>query len=60
MAFPKGSPPHHLRNPNDEDLVYLVGGTRSPIDICNYPRLGLRHRVHGQREWVREADLERL
>ncbi|HEX2466009.1 MAG TPA: cupin domain-containing protein [Thermoanaerobaculia bacterium] len=61
MAFPKGSPPHHLSNPNADDLVYLVGGTRSRIDICNYPRLGLRqYRVHGKREFVRVEDLKRL
>ena len=61
MAFPKGSPPHHMLNQSAADLVYLVGGTRSQIDICNYPRLGLRqYRIHGKREFVREEDLKRL
>jgi uncharacterized cupin superfamily protein len=51
-----------MRNPSpDEDLVYLVGGTRAPIDIVNYPRRGLRqYRIHGKREFVREEDLKRL
>jgi uncharacterized cupin superfamily protein len=61
MAFPKGSPPHHMHNTSEADLVYLVGGTRSPIDICNYPRLGLRqYRVYGRREFVKKEDLTRL
>lgn len=61
MAFPKHSPPHHMHNASGEDLVYLVGGTRAPIDIVNYPRLGRRqYRVHGKREWVEEGELKRL
>lgn len=61
MAFPKGSPPHHMKNEGEEDCVYLVGGTRSPIDVCNYPRRGLRqYRIHGKREYVRVDDLRRI
>jgi uncharacterized cupin superfamily protein len=61
MAFPKSSPPHHMENRGSEDVVYLVGGTRSPIDICNYPRLGLRqYRVHGKREFVKVEDLKQV
>ena len=61
MAFPKNSPPHHMTNPANEDLVYLVGGTRSRIDICNYPRRGLRqYRIDGKREFVKEEHLTRL
>ena len=59
MAFPKGSPPHHLHNSHDEDVTYLVGGTRAPIDVCNYPRKGLRqYRIFGQREFVEVEDLK--
>jgi uncharacterized cupin superfamily protein len=61
MGFPKHSPPHHLHNPYDAAAVYLVGGTRSPIDVCNYPRKGLRqYRIYGQREFVRVEDLHRV
>jgi uncharacterized cupin superfamily protein len=61
MAFPRHSPPHHMENRGAETVVYLVGGTRSPIDICNYPRLGLRqYRIHGKREFVREQDLRHV
>jgi uncharacterized cupin superfamily protein len=58
MAFPKHSPPHHMQNRGDRGVVYLVGGTRSSIDICNYPRRGLRqYRIHGQREFVKVEDV---
>lgn len=61
MAFPKNSPAHHLENTSSVDLLCLVGGTRAPIDICNYPRLRLRqYRVHGVREWVRDDALTRM
>ncbi len=61
MMFPKNSPAHHMRNESDAVVTYLVGGTRAPIDICNYPKKALRQfRVHGQREFVREADVRRL
>lgn len=56
MVFPKHSPAHMMRNPYEEELVFLVAGTRAPIDVCNYPRKGLRqYRLHGKREVV-EAD----
>ncbi len=47
MGFPApGGPAHHLRNPYDEDLVYLMGGESSGFDIGHFPRLG-RHIVFG-------------
>ena len=33
---------HHLRNPYNEDLVYLVGGEALDVDIADFPRLGKR------------------
>ena len=61
MAFPKASPAHHLHNSPEEDVTYLVGGTRSSIDVCNYPLKGLRqYRIHGQREYVRLEDLRQV
>ena len=54
MGFTAGSAPHTLINPHGEDLVYLVGGNRCPIDICDYPRHGMRrYRVDGASEFVR-------
>lgn len=53
MAFGRNSLPHNMHNPFDEDLVYLMGGNRSPIDICDYPRIGLRmYREHGLKQYV--------
>lgn len=39
MAFPCGSPPHKLHNPNTEDLVYVMGGEKNSNDVVHYPRL---------------------
>ncbi|MBZ8180750.1 cupin domain-containing protein [Oscillatoria salina] len=38
MGFPTPSVAHHLRNPFDTDLVYLMGGERKSIEIGDYPR----------------------
>jgi uncharacterized cupin superfamily protein len=37
-------PAHHLINPYDEDLIYLMGGESSGYDIGHFPRLG-RHLI---------------
>lgn len=42
MGFPANSVPHHLRNPFEEELTYLMGGERLPCDIGIFPRLGKR------------------
>ncbi len=42
MGFPAPSVAHHLRNPYDEDLVYLVGGENLDVEISDFPRLGKR------------------
>jgi uncharacterized cupin superfamily protein len=42
MGFPAPSVGHHLRNPYDEDLVYLMGGEHSGLDIGTFPRIGKR------------------
>ncbi len=39
-GFPAGGPPHHVRNPGTEDLVYLCGGERTEVDIVDYPSAG--------------------
>ena len=58
MAFARHSVPHNLKNPFDEDLVYLMGGHRSDIDVCDYPRIDRRmYRRQGQKEYVDMADL---
>ena len=48
MGFPAPSVGHHLRNPYDEDLVYLVGGENLDMEISDFPRLGKRMLRRGQ------------
>lgn len=58
MAFTRHSLPHNMHNPFEEDLVYLMGGSRSPIDVCDYPRINRRmYREHGVKQYV---DIENL
>jgi uncharacterized cupin superfamily protein len=42
MGFTAPGPAHHLINPNEVDLVYLMGGERSGEDVGNFPQLGRR------------------
>lgn len=42
MGFSAPSVGHHLRNPFEEDLVYLAGGERHAAEIADFPRLGKR------------------
>jgi uncharacterized cupin superfamily protein len=42
MAFPTPSVPHHLKNPFDQELVYLMGGESREFEIADFPRLGKR------------------
>lgn len=58
MGFPAGSEPHTMRNDSDEDLVYLVGGTRHAYDVVDYPRRGIRsYKYDGKRDNVETAKL---
>jgi len=38
MGFPTPSVGHHLRNPFDQDLVYLMGGEHRDAEVCDFPR----------------------
>lgn len=42
MGFGLPQQPHHLRNPFDENLVYLIGGEAGRLDVGTFPRLGKR------------------
>lgn len=42
MGFPAPSVAHHLRNPFDVDLVYLMGGEHHDVEIADFPRLRKR------------------
>jgi uncharacterized cupin superfamily protein len=55
MGFPAPQVGHHLRNPYEEDLVYLVGGEALDVDIADFPRLGKRMVRRGQEVEIYEA-----
>jgi uncharacterized cupin superfamily protein len=42
MAFLTPSVPHHLKNPFDKELVYLMGGESREFEVADFPRLGKR------------------
>jgi uncharacterized cupin superfamily protein len=48
MGFPAPSVAHHLRNPYEEELVYLVGGESLDVEVADFPRLGKRTLRRGQ------------
>src|SRR5215210_5489046 len=48
MGFPTPGVAHHLRNPSDEDLIYLIGGENYEVDIADFPHLGRRMVRRGQ------------
>ena len=59
MGFVAASEPHAMRNPFLKDLVYLVGGNRWPLDVCDYPRIGKRrYRMNGDNAYVDLAALK--
>jgi uncharacterized cupin superfamily protein len=42
IAFPTPSVAHNMRNPNDEDLVYLMGGENLDFEVADFPLLDKR------------------
>ena len=53
MGFTAPSLPHAMRNPHKTDLVYLVGGNRWPLDVCDYPRIKKRrYRMNGDNVYL--------
>lgn len=48
MGFPAPQVAHHLRNPHEEDLVYLMGGEALDMDVADFPRLDKRMLRRGQ------------
>ena len=37
MGFPTPSVAHHMTNPFDEDLIYLMGGETKDVEIADFP-----------------------
>jgi uncharacterized cupin superfamily protein len=59
MGFVAASEPHAMRNPYKQDLVYLVGGNRCALDVCEYPRINKRrYRMNGSNDYVDMAALQ--
>ncbi len=52
MRFGIPPPPHHLRNPFQEDLVYLMGGEKVRFDVGVFPRLGKRAIRDGEEAYI--------
>lgn len=48
MGFPTPSVGHHMRNPFSEELVYLSGGERHPLEVAEFPRHGILQVRSGQ------------
>ncbi len=61
MGFVAASQPHAMTNPNKTDLLYLVGGNRCPLDVCDYPRINKRrYRMNGDNVYLDLAALSPL
>ena len=61
MGFTAMSPAHHLLNPYDEDLIYLMGGEQSGFDIGIFPKVGKRVLFAGEEiRLIDEADFKQL
>ncbi|MFB2934595.1 cupin domain-containing protein [Aerosakkonemataceae cyanobacterium BLCC-F154] len=54
MGFGLPQKPHHLRNPFDEELVYLVGGEKAAVDIGVFPRHNKRAIRDGEQAYLVE------
>ena len=53
VGFPMKGLAHSMVNTGATDLVYLMGGGRPEIDICNYPHIKKRmYIINDEREYV--------
>jgi uncharacterized cupin superfamily protein len=61
LAFPAPSVGHQITNPYDADLVYLMGGERSEVEVAEFPRHGKRiFRLAGDNWIVDEGNARKL
>jgi uncharacterized cupin superfamily protein len=42
VAFPTPSVPHNLRNPGEDELVYMMGGENLDFEVADFPTLDKR------------------
>lgn len=61
VGFPAGGACHGMKNSGRGDLVYLMGGGRPDMDICNYPKIQRRmYNIKGVKEFVDLAHLGKV
>ncbi|BAZ66390.1 MAG: cupin domain-containing protein [Pelatocladus maniniholoensis HA4357-MV3] len=58
MGFPTPSVGHHLKNPFDENLVYVMGGERREMEIADFPHL--KKRMFRNRKQAQITDWDKL
>lgn len=56
MAFPVPRVAHHLRNPFDQELIYLMGGEHAATEVVDFPDLGKRMFRHAKGVEVYDLD----
>jgi uncharacterized cupin superfamily protein len=56
MGFPTPSVGHHLRNPFQEELVYISGGERREVEVADFPRVGKRLVRFGMQAAIYDLD----
>jgi uncharacterized cupin superfamily protein len=61
LGYPPETAGHHLRNPFTEDLVCLMGGERTSVEVAEFPRLGKRLVRAGNEDYFADtASMTRL
>ncbi|MBV6621887.1 MAG: cupin domain-containing protein [Rivularia sp. (in: Bacteria)] len=56
MGFPTPSVAHHLRNPFEQELIYIMGGERREYEVADFPRLQKRMFRNRQQNQIAEYD----
>jgi len=56
MGFPTDGTGHHLINTGEEDLVYLMGGERTSVEVARFPRAGKQLVFEGDKIAIYETE----
>lgn len=59
IAFPVPSVVHQMKNPFDQDLVYLMGGDNHEVEVADFPTLNKRMVRKGKEIQVHPLDSAR-
>ncbi len=61
MGFPAPSQAHSMHNSSNEDLIYLMGGEKWPVDVVYYPdQQKTMLKSNGKRSWTDDSNLTDL